>query len=232
MALTHEELKELLGAYALGALSEDERRAVQAHLRECDECRAEADSYMYATDALAATVSPVPLPAGFAGTILDRVAPPEKQRARPRPSRRWAIAAVGLAAATSLAAIVLAFLFVDARSDLQTNEEVLAGVLQSDEGVALQGSGDSVARVVPTPQGSALVVANLGTPPEEKTYELWFLPGRPEPVSAGTFDPSGDIFVFRTELSIQDYDEAAVTIEPRGGSRGPGPSGPFVLTST
>ncbi|MQA94667.1 MAG: hypothetical protein GEV11_08420 [Streptosporangiales bacterium] len=34
-----------LGAYALGVLDDDDRRAVDAHLADCPECRAEVDSF-------------------------------------------------------------------------------------------------------------------------------------------------------------------------------------------
>lgn len=40
-ALTHQEIEELLGAYALDAVEGDEARAVADHLVECSRCRAE-----------------------------------------------------------------------------------------------------------------------------------------------------------------------------------------------
>lgn len=42
---THEQLSELIGAYALGAVSESERAAVDAHLATCEICQAELASY-------------------------------------------------------------------------------------------------------------------------------------------------------------------------------------------
>ena len=40
-SLTHGEIQELLGAYALDAVEDEEREAVELHLRECPRCRAE-----------------------------------------------------------------------------------------------------------------------------------------------------------------------------------------------
>ncbi len=37
--LSHEQAQELLGAQAVGALDEEERRRVDDHLLGCDECR-------------------------------------------------------------------------------------------------------------------------------------------------------------------------------------------------
>jgi anti-sigma factor RsiW len=40
-SLTHDEIQELLGAYALDAVDDAEHEAVELHLRECPRCRAE-----------------------------------------------------------------------------------------------------------------------------------------------------------------------------------------------
>jgi len=42
---THEELQELLGAYALDAVDGEEYQAVELHLRECPQCRAEVSEH-------------------------------------------------------------------------------------------------------------------------------------------------------------------------------------------
>lgn len=230
MERTHEEMKVLLGAYVLGALAEDEQREVRAHVLECEECTIEADAYMQATDALATIVPPEPLPNGFADAVLRRVGRTPERRAATRLSRRWTLAAVAISAATSIAAIVLAVFLVDARNDLQTNQEVLAALIQGNEGIDLSGEGRAAATLVRVQDGAKLVIADLTEAPSGKTYQLWFLDESPEPVSAGTFDASGDLFVFETDLSPAGFTDAAVTIEPRGGSRAP--TGRMVLTST
>ncbi|MEA3055576.1 MAG: hypothetical protein QOD30_1008, partial [Actinomycetota bacterium] len=38
---SHDEIQELLGAYALDAVDPDERSDVEDHLRDCARCRAE-----------------------------------------------------------------------------------------------------------------------------------------------------------------------------------------------
>lgn len=43
MSATHEELHILLGAYVLGALSDQDHRTLTAHLPCCPRCRAELD---------------------------------------------------------------------------------------------------------------------------------------------------------------------------------------------
>ena len=44
-ARTHEDIQELLGAYALHAVDPDEAEVVEAHLEPCPRCRAEVEGH-------------------------------------------------------------------------------------------------------------------------------------------------------------------------------------------
>ena len=86
--MIHDEVEQLLGAYALHATDDRETRAVEAHLAECPRCRAEVDAHeetaaMLATsagepppglwDKIAASIE---APPGWAGpTVLPPVLP-------------------------------------------------------------------------------------------------------------------------------------------------------------
>jgi anti-sigma-K factor RskA len=56
----HAEIESLLGAYALDAVSADERLAVEEHVVGCPRCRAELDAFMEVAAALGNSVDPVP----------------------------------------------------------------------------------------------------------------------------------------------------------------------------
>ena len=43
--MTHAEIAELLGAYALDAVSPDEAAEIEEHLAECPRCRAEVSAH-------------------------------------------------------------------------------------------------------------------------------------------------------------------------------------------
>lgn len=110
MTLSHEELRDALGAYALGQLDDDLRREVDAHLASCDECRTQLADIL-------------PLAEVLRGVDVDRihplgvVPPPELdariRRALPLPHvrvgiNRWRSAAVAAAvAAVAVAATVV-----------------------------------------------------------------------------------------------------------------------------
>ncbi len=100
----HRELREMLGAYALGHLDPDERARVLAHLDGCPACRAElADisplaGRLAAVDPAALDETPAP-PPDLGARILARIAEEERQvvplhRAR---ARRRVLAAAGIA---------------------------------------------------------------------------------------------------------------------------------------
>ncbi len=52
----HHEYQEMLGAYALGALPDDEREALEEHLLTCDECNAELGELLVAAHSLPLSV--------------------------------------------------------------------------------------------------------------------------------------------------------------------------------
>jgi hypothetical protein len=71
--LTHTEIEELLGAYALDAVDADEAEAIELHLRDCPRCRAEVAEHREVAALLAHGGSAAP--EGVWGRILDELEP-------------------------------------------------------------------------------------------------------------------------------------------------------------
>ena len=86
MELTHNEIEELLGAYALDAVSPEESDAVELHLRDCPRCRAEVAEHRETAAVLAFAGAPAPpnLWNRIAGAIDadESTPPPELDLAR------------------------------------------------------------------------------------------------------------------------------------------------------
>jgi hypothetical protein len=82
----HRALREQLGAYALGGLTETETTAVRAHLDGCPDCRAELDELRPVAAALdgvaAESLDHTPVPPPW---LADRII--ERSRTLPRPTR-------------------------------------------------------------------------------------------------------------------------------------------------
>src|SRR5947207_307671 len=85
--LNHAAIEELLGAYALDAVDDDERDAVERHLAECPRCRAEVTEHREVAALLANAGLPAPdgLWDRLAG-VLD--APPPQLALAPVPPPR------------------------------------------------------------------------------------------------------------------------------------------------
>jgi anti-sigma-K factor RskA len=231
--MTHEELRDLIPAYALDALEPEAARAVEAHLPGCDECREELSSLQAVAAELAVGIAPVEPPAELRERVLAGV--------RPRfpviePSRLWR---VGLAAAAALILILGGVTLVQVQrirtltatmgtlsSRLAAQERVLA-VLGSPTSrtAALHGSVQANVRFVydrAAGQG-ALVVTDLRDPGAGFVYQVWLVAGQ-EPQSAGVFRPiPGQPIVVPVNADFRRYQAVAISVErgPQGSAAGP-----------
>lgn len=68
--MTHDQLRELSGGYALGILDEPDRRAFEAHLSTCASCAAEVRDFTSVASALALDVPQVDPPASLRERVL------------------------------------------------------------------------------------------------------------------------------------------------------------------
>ena len=185
---THDEIAELLGAYALDAIDADERAVVEEHVSTCARCRAEVAEHREVASLLAHGGADAP------DGLWDRIAgsldasPPQLDLAPVVPLRKrqpMARVAVALAAA---AAVVLAFLGLQVRQqDDQINE--LQAALRNPMAPAFHDAladpasevtdlktsdGHVVGRVAITSDGTAFLGASgLTALADNRTYQLW-----------------------------------------------------------
>lgn len=179
----HRSLRELVGAYVLGGLTDAERLAVQAHLDGCAECRAEVAELEPVAAALQgidpAALGPLtPPPADLGETILASVRHRERQRDR----ERW----VGRAGAGLLAAAVLAgvfFLGIQAAPAPATPPVIAMSVQQVAGGVQAE------AGLVRHTWGTELKLRATGL--SEGSYTVTFVRADGSRVPGGTFIGTG-----------------------------------------
>jgi anti-sigma-K factor RskA len=92
------------GAYVLGALSDDERRAYEAHLAECDACAASVRELQGLPQALS-LVSPAALEDDLPPrSLLPRL---QRRARRDRNRRRWIVGSLAAAAAACIVALAV-----------------------------------------------------------------------------------------------------------------------------
>ena len=143
----HEQLRTLLGAYALDATDQQETTAVEDHLRTCDECRAEIDALHEVAGLLGTDdVEPPPVVweriAGQLGSEPPEVATTIELARRTRPARRVAVLAVAAALLLLAGVIGLTSLAVHQDHQLQQANQTIA---QAQANPALQVAADRAA---------------------------------------------------------------------------------------
>ena len=219
-----DDLKE---AYALGALTEDERREFENLLAAHPELQAEIDNLESTANLLALAPQeqePSPeLRRNLLSSIRADDAPEALLEATPRRARLFGPAGYAAGALAAVAALAVVGLLVWNVS-LRGENEDLRGEVQSRQIYELQGTGtaqDVRGEVVMLGDGRAVLMAkDMPSASEDEVYEAWLLrDGVPEP--AGLFEPHDGAAAMPIEGSVEGADAVAVTLEPAGGSSMP-----------
>lgn len=252
MSATHETVAAMLGEYALGHLSADERREVDAHLSQCAACTAELREYALLMDAIARTPEPAAPPPALRGRVLEQFRAPVPGRPAHRPADRrlWSLAAaavlvMGLGATLYVAAQRRTDAALRATiADLERRLEDFAG--QTDlavsiltapdmQPVAMEGldrAAASAARAYWSRTRGLLIVADrLPAPPPGRVYQVWIIGEGVSPASAGLLGAPGmgrGMLIAAPPSGLTPGTvTVAVTDEPPGGL--PAPTGAMHL---
>lgn len=227
---THDEMRDLVAAYALHATDPDEETVVEAHLGACPRCRAELAAHRETASFLgyAGAAPPEGLWDRIAANVTPQGEAPPPPRIAPRRPRRL-LAVLAAAAAVVVVGGLGASLAHEAGRISQlskTNEDVTllrqataAGFRSDATHVALADSSGAVrAETVVLPDGRGyLLAAAMNALPSGRTYQLWGIVGG-RPVSAGVLGSDPLVAAFR---AVPGETMLAVTVEPAGGSPRP-----------
>lgn len=222
------DIHELTAAYALDALEPEEAAAYEAHLGQCERCRADLAALSATAAALAWAVD-APAPPEALRTRILTAAAADRANVVPLAVRRpWVFRTT--AAAAAVAACVAVGLGVwagslsrslhherSARSADARAVEILAD--RASRRIALSG-GNGLIAVAPDGEG-VLVVRRLAAAPSGRTYEAWIVPhgGTPEP--AALFQGGGASTIVRLDGSVPAGATVGVTVERAGGATAP-----------
>jgi anti-sigma factor RsiW len=229
--LTHSEIQELLGAYALDAVDPDEADAVERHLGQCPRCADEVASHREVAATMANAGAPAP--DGVWHRIVEGLedVPPALDLAPVTALHpgRLSLPVRPVAALAAAAAVVIGALGVQAvRQDRRIDR--LPDIIEKrglDEAVAAalfdagarrvhlrSEDGRLSARAVVQPNGNGyLVPENLPPLPPERTYQLWGVVGT-RTVSVGVLGPEPSVAAFKADA---DLSLLAITEEQAGG---------------
>ncbi|KJK43658.1 hypothetical protein UK23_32275 [Lentzea aerocolonigenes] len=237
------ELHQLSGAWAMNALDDNENKAFEQHLRECESCAAEAAELRETAARLGAVTEHAPPPALRARVLavaaqtrqLPPATPPSETRASAvLAERRWLKRLGVLAAAASvLAAVALGTQAVRSNNELSREVDALRQVtaeynqlaaLMSSPGAttvsrSVEHGGTGMAVYAPSQNKVLFLAGGLPQLPADRSYQLWVV-AADGPQSAGVLPTGGKLPPMVME-ALAGTEKLALTVEPRGGSKGP-----------
>jgi len=238
--MTCQEMEELLGAYALDALNDEERKAADAHLAECPKCTHTLQQLQAIVDLFPLSVPAVDPPPRLKAQILARIQAEEAARLSPaqnaptavprrKPRARWRTAL--LAASTLALFLLLAAMFVwniSLRQQVaQLSTRVAPPVIYQIHGIG--ATATATGQVIYYPQQNITVLRLYHLPALTGTqiYQGWLLQGQ-HPTSLGILNVQPDVATLDFQGNLNGFDTVAVSLE-----RGPmasqnTPQGPIV----
>lgn len=241
------DIHDLVGAYAVDALTPAERAQFEEHLAGCAACTAELADHREALAVVADAHAVVP-PAEVAAAVLDRLVAsrahagslPEVARAEPgaapavaalgtvrrrgAPARRW-LAAAAAAASLFAGGVVVGRQgmpddSVAAAASMAAVLEVASAADASFIDVELMGARS---RVVTSGEmdRSIFLASGLPTPAKGRCYQVWRVNPDGSKESAGVFVPDADGHVAVVLEGGAEESTFVITVEPPGGSKVP-----------
>lgn len=232
--LTHTEIQELLGAYALDAVDLDEAAVIDAHLADCPRCRSEVAEHREAATLLSFSGAAAP------DGVWDKIAagleesPPPFKLATPIPIRARRAPIRMLAAVAAAAAVVVIGLLgaqvvqqghridqLAAVADQRGLDQAAAAAAVAPDArtVHLESDdGSQVADAVVLPDGQGyLVEMQLPALGHDQTYQLWGILGS-QTISLGVL---GDDPIITSFKAAGPLTALAITAEHTGGAVAP-----------
>ena len=242
----HTETRDLLGAFALGAVDAQEAATVREHLATCTTCQAEMAGLWAAVDSLPDMIEPMDPPPALRDRIAAAiqedgaiapaapsavptpVVPPVTPVREPieKPASFWS-RATPWAAAAAILLLLSAGLLV---WNLQLREQIVSAPVAETIALAPTDAAPNASGEVTYLADDDLFIVNVrDLPPLEsdQVYEVWLI-GEDGPIPAGVFDQPTAQHAIVADRSR--YDTLAITAEP-GPLGTEAPTGEIVATA-
>lgn len=235
-----QEIEDISGAYALGAVTPQEALHIEAHLSRCAQCQSTVRELEAVAHTLPLSLPPKEPAPAVKKRLLSQIVALEAQALRPslppqgRPPRRQRPSfslRTGLVAAAAV--FVCVFLAVMAIWNVSLREQLAAVSAQSLSYPlhSTTGTPAVTGRVVYFPQEhvTAIIINGLPSLPGSEVYQGWLIRGK-QPTSIGLLNMRDGTASLSFEGDLQGYDTVAISVE-QGPRATPGaPKGKIVAS--
>lgn len=223
-----------LPGYVLGVLPPGEQQAIHAHVEDCPQCQAEVAAFRASLDEHN-TLEPLPRP-HVRQQLRTHIA--LDQQAQRAVRMAWVTSLAGLAITLLLGFALLSATRQNTALTLQVAEFERQAGRDAQVTVFLADPNTAMRPFPPTAQGGAtqatlymraghnrvvVFVDHLQTLDAGHTYQLWLAAGNQQ-VPASLFTPQSDgsvAILFDAPAPIDQYSQAMITVELRGGAQHP-----------
>lgn len=223
--MNQDRFDELKEAYALNALSEEERREVEGYLTLHPELKSEMEELHALAQVLALSPAEKEPSPELRRNLMRTIEPESSSQTETEDSsfiqrfqEYFSFGRLALGVATLALVVLLGWNVM-----LQGEVRDLQAEVEDRQTYAMQGSGaasSTEARIIRLDQQQSIIFANdMPSIPENRTFQIWIIENG-TPRSAGTFAP-GDTVAAPITDSLGGDKTVAITIEPAGGSDQP-----------
>ncbi len=235
----HAEARDLLGAFALGAVEAEEAAIVRTHLATCEACQVEIAGLWTAVDSLPEMIEPLEPPPALrdriAAAIMTETAASSPPPAAPTPAALgstptivpvplapapirppasfWSRATPWMAAAAILLLLSAGLLIWNLRLQDQLRQ-VDAPVVETIALAPTDAAPDASGQVTYVAQDELFLVEVRDLPPLDpnQVYEVWLIDEEGVPAPCGVFDQPTDQHAMIADRG--HYETLAITVEP------------------
>jgi anti-sigma-K factor RskA len=230
--MDHKQIYELLPAYALGSLDDEDAGAVSGHLAACDKCNAQFSAYQHTVALLSFGAPRVHPPEALKKKLMHKIQPQISTNAKIKgPAKRpiweafwhkfspaWAIASLAI-----ICALAVSNLMQWQTTQMLKDETAQQMLILKMKGTTQAPKADGTLVIGHNRLRGVLVASDLPVPDGSYQYQLWLIKnGKPKNGGVFSVTPNGYAVVeVVSPVSFLDFKSFEVTLEPAGGSLRP-----------
>ncbi len=230
--MDHTQIYELLPAYALGCLDDEDAIIVSEHLASCDKCNTRLTAYQRTVDLLSFGAPRVNPPDALKKKLMNKIQPKILMNNKiKRPAKRpiwgafwhkfspvWAIASLAI-----ISTLTVSNLIQWQTSEKLNDETAQEMLILKMKGTTKAPNADGTLVIGHNRLRGVLVASDLPVPDKDYQYQLWLIENGKR-TNGGVFSVTSNgyaVVEVISPLPLLNFQSFGVTLEPAGGSQSP-----------